>query len=246
VTNARSWDRIAEQHHAEHPTSTDVVSYGPDMPSERELRILGMNDLAGKRVLELGCGVGASAIAFARAGAKCMAIDASSAQLSVAKRLATEADVRVEWRHGDLADLAFLGADSVDLVFSAFAVAEVADLGRVLRQVHRVLKPGAPFVVSYEHPLALATSATVGSGLPDTGERRPWVRRPYHEAGPVTILRHGEPFTLYPRTVAEVFMSFVRTGYRVDVVVEPPSLGPGADGPALVPAGIVWRARKER
>ena len=48
------------------------------------------------------------------------------------------------------------------------------------------------------------------------------------------------------RTVAEVFMSFVRTGYRVDVLVEPPALGPGADGPALVPAGIVWRARKER
>jgi hypothetical protein len=86
--------------------------------------------------------------------------------------------------------------------------------------------------------------ATTGDAAPPTADRRPQVQRPYHDAGPITVLRHGEPFTLHPRTVSEVFMSFVRTGYRVDVVLEPPSLHPLSDGPALVPAGIVWRARK--
>jgi SAM-dependent methyltransferase len=243
VTNARSWDRIAEAVFSENPPSTQTVGYGPGMPSERELKMLGVGDLAGKRVLDLGCGVGAAAITFVGRGAHCVAIDASNAQLAVGRRLAAEAEARVEFRHGDLADLAFLGADSIDLAFSAFALAEVPDLGRVLRQVHRVLKPGAPFVLSYEHPLALATAETAGSGPPED-DGHPWVRRPYHDAGPVTVLRHGEPFTLYPRTVAEVFMSLVRTGYRVDVLVEPSSLAPGAHGPALIPAGIIWRARK--
>ena len=51
--------------------------------------------------------------------------------------------------------LAFLRADSMDLAFSAFAIAEVDDIARVFRQVQRVLKPNAPFVFSFEHPMAL-------------------------------------------------------------------------------------------
>ena len=112
----------------------DEVQYGPDIPAEGELRLLG--DVKGKRVLELGCGTAAASIAFARAGATAIAVDDSPERLARA-RLATEAEeVRVELRPGDLADLAFLRADSVDLVFSAGALGAVEDLNRVFRQVH--------------------------------------------------------------------------------------------------------------
>jgi predicted RNA methylase len=46
-----------------------------DTPTERELRLLG--DLRGKRVLDLGCGTGSAAIAFAHQGAMVIALDAS-------------------------------------------------------------------------------------------------------------------------------------------------------------------------
>jgi len=44
-----------------------------------------------------------------------------SGMIARARRLAEQEDVRVEWHQGDLADLAFLRAESIDLAFSAFA-----------------------------------------------------------------------------------------------------------------------------
>ena len=127
------------------------VQYGPDVVTETELRLLG--NLADKRVLELGCGAGQSLVAIAKKGAHAIGLDFAQAQLTGAKRLADAEGVRVELHQGDLADLAFMRGDSVDLVFSAYALGFVEDLNRVFRQVHRVLKEGAPFVFSLPHPV---------------------------------------------------------------------------------------------
>ena len=61
MTNTESWDLIATRGPADQPT--DVVWYGPEGPTEREMRLLG--DVAGKRVLDLGCGTGQASIVFA-------------------------------------------------------------------------------------------------------------------------------------------------------------------------------------
>ena len=148
--NAAAWDRHATAYQAGAQLSTDVAHYGPDIPTEQTLRLLG--DLKGKRVLELGCGGAQCSIAFAKQGATAIGVDFSAEQLAFARRLVEREEVRVELRQGDLADLAFLRADSIDLVFSAYAFGYVEDLNRVLRQVHRVLRVGAPLVFSLPHP----------------------------------------------------------------------------------------------
>jgi SAM-dependent methyltransferase len=224
VTNIDSWDRIAARASALPPT--DVVNYGPDGPGEDELRLLG--DVRGKRVLDLGCGSGQAAVTLARQGATVIAVDASGRQLERARRLAARDDVRVEWHQGDLADLAFLRADSIDLAFSAFAVAEVEDIARLFRQVHRVLRAHSTFAFSYEHPLSLCT-----------GPERTVVRS-YFDAGPVTVQRDGEPVELHLRTISGVFADLGRAGFRVEVIAEPRS-----SSEAAVPSALVWRARKE-
>ncbi len=128
------------------------VQYGPDLPGEGELRLLG--NLSDRRVLELGCGGGQELVAFARQGASAIGLDASREQLNAAQRLSDAEKVRVELHQGDPADLAFLRADSVDIVFSAYALADVDDLNRVFRQAHRILKQGGPLVFSLPHPVA--------------------------------------------------------------------------------------------
>ena len=198
-----------------------------DTPTDRELRLLG--ELRGKRVLDLGCGNGAAAINFGHQGAIVIALDGSDARLAEARARAERAEVKVEWRKGDLADLAFLRAESIDVAFSADAIAEVDDAARLFRQVQRVLKPSGPFVFSYEHPIGLCISA---SGV---------VERSYFEPGPVTVDRGGEPVPVYARTIGEVFTELGRAGFRVDTILEP---RPDAAG-AKVPSTIVWRARKE-
>lgn len=197
-----------------------------DSPTDAELRLLG--ELRGKRILDLGSGSGAAAVAFAQQGAIVIALDATDALVSRARARAEEAEVKVEWRVGDLADLAFLRAESIDAAFSA-SVAEVDDAPRLFRQVQRVLKPGAPFVFSYAHPMSLCVDAT---GV---------VARSYFDPGPVDVHRDGGSARIHVRDVGEVFTALGRAGFRVDTILEPRPSTPGA----RVPDTIVWRARKE-
>jgi SAM-dependent methyltransferase len=239
VTNTEAWDRAAARRGEAHATGT--IRFGADLPTEADLRLCGT--LKGRRVLDVGCGAGENAVAMARQGAHVIAIDASSAQLALARKLAAEAEAKVEWHEGDAADLAFLRADSIDLALAAGVVHEVEDLDRLLRQVHRVLRAGSPFIFTYEHPmrLALARDDDAPGGLP-LGALE--VRRSYFDDRPVVARRDGEKVQLWPRTIADVFSALHRAGYRVDVLLEPPTVRTSDPGPA-VPTAVLWRARKE-
>ena len=221
---------------------TDVVAYGPDVGTEEDFRLLG--DLKGKRVLELGCGNAQRSIAFSRQGATAIGIDFSPGMIEAAKRLCERESARVELRLGDLADLAFLRADSVDLVFSVYALSYVRDFERVFRQANRVLKAGAPLVFSVPHP----AFAVVDDASP---EQPPVVARSYFDRSPVTRQRDGDTVDTYHHTTADLLMGLIRAGYRVDTVVEP-EWAPRGPADRFVhqslrhlPPALVVRARKE-
>ena len=129
--------------------TTDVVQFGPDLPTDADLRLCG--DMRNKRVLDLGCGRGENAVTFAKQGAHVIAVDHDGDALADGRALADHQEVRVEWHHSDVADLAFLRADSIDLTLAAGLLTEVDDVDRLFRQVHRVLRAGSAFVFSYEH-----------------------------------------------------------------------------------------------
>ncbi|MGH9281779.1 MAG: class I SAM-dependent methyltransferase, partial [Acidimicrobiales bacterium] len=147
-------------------------------------------------------------------------------------------------RRGDMAELAFVRADSVDLVFSANAFGFVEDLSRVFRQVHRVLRTGAPLVFSLPHP----AYHLVDSRHP---EQPLLVRRSYFDREPITFERHGATFTEHHHTVAELHTALVRSSYLVDTVLEPapPLSGPRSDdwqeAARYVPRLLIIRARKQ-
>ena len=199
--NAAAWDRHSAGYQAGARLSADVAHYGPDIGTEAELRLLG--DLKGKRVLELGCGGGQCSIAFARQGATAIGVDFSAEQLAFARRLVEREGVKVELRQGDVADLAFLRADSIDLAFSAYAFGFVEDLNRVFRQVHRVLKVGAPLVFSLPHPAY--------DMIDDDDPVEPLlIRRSYYDRSPIDYEWNGIPFTDYHHTVSDLFTGLTR------------------------------------
>jgi SAM-dependent methyltransferase len=180
---------------------------------------------------------------MAKQGAHVIAIDVSSAQLALGRKLADTSEVRVEWHHGDAADLAFLRADSIDLALATSVVHEIEDLDRLFRQVHRVLRAGAPFVFTHDHPMRLAVGRDDNEpgGLP---LGRLEVRRSYFDPSPIVMARDDEPLQVWPRTIADVFSGLHRAGYRVDVLQEPEVLRSSDPGPAI-PTAVLWRARKE-
>jgi ubiquinone/menaquinone biosynthesis C-methylase UbiE len=238
---ATAWDRHAAAYQDAAKLSTSVAHYGPDIPTEAELRLLG--DLRGKRVLELGCGGAQCSIAFAKQGATALGVDFSATQLAYARQLCEREEVRVELRQGDLADLAFLRADSIDLVFSSYAFNYVEDLNRVFRQVHRVLKVGAPLVFSLSHP----AYAMIDDDAPDPL----LARRSYFDRSPIDFDWNGVAFTAFQHTFADLYMGLARASYRVDLILEPEPLT-GAPRSyawretfAYVPRTLIIRARKE-
>lgn len=239
--NVSAWDQFAGEYQKHSRISTEVAHYGPDIPTEADLRLLG--DLKGKRVLELGCGAAQCSIAFARAGATAIGVDLSADQLSHGRRLMEEAEVRVELRQGDMADLAFLRADSIDVAFSAYAFQYVEDLNRVFRQVNRVLRPGAPLVFSLPHPAYFP--------IDEAGGTPPRLERSWFDRGPERYNWGGHEFTAYHHTFADIYMGLARSSYRVDLVLEPEPVA-GAprswfwrEAMEWVPPALIVRARKE-
>lgn len=193
-----------------------------------------LGEVAGKRVLELGCGDGARAVELARAGASVLVVDPSGDAVAAMRARAATAEVRIEAHVGDLADLASWRGDSVDLAFAEGSLGGLADLGRVFRQVQRVLRAGAWFAFTLPHPFGFCVDADPEpeGSLPLA---RPYLARSYFDIEPAN--------GAHPHQVAAVFAALNRAGFRVDLINEPEPT-PTARGRALVPTDIVWRVRK--
>lgn len=195
-------------------------------------RLLG--NVNGRRVLELGCGNGTRAVSLCRSGAHVIAVDPDPAAVAATRARADAAEVRIEVHTGDLADLAFLRGDSVDVALAEGSLATIADLGRVLRQVQRVLRAGARFSFTLSHPFATCVrqeTAPDGS-LPLAAAS---VVRSYFDDDPT----RGAPV----HRIGDVFAALGRAGFQVDTLLEPEPDG-GAARRALLPVTVVWRARK--
>ncbi len=215
----------------------DAVTYGPCIPREDRLRLLG--DVSGKRVLDLGCGAGSNAVALARAGARTIAVDESAEQVGHARAAVDAADLRVELHHASLAELAFLRADTIDAAISVGSLAHVADIGRVFRQLHRVLRPEHPFVLALPHP----AFAQLDPGAVDGFAIR-------HSAFDLEPFPDHDPRSgWFNRTTGTLFVELGRAGFRVDTLLEPAPTEAGGPhwSPAMasVPATLIVRARKE-
>ncbi len=150
--NRRSWNALSAQYQAHTRISTDDVHYGSLAPGERELRLLG--EVAGKRVIEIGCGGGQNSIALTKWGATCIGVDPSPAQLDHARRLAREIGVEVHFVEGVAENLSPFPDESFDIVLSSYAFDYVTDLRRAYDEAWRVLVPGGLFVFCLSHDVA--------------------------------------------------------------------------------------------
>jgi SAM-dependent methyltransferase len=215
-------------------TRATAVVYGADAPSEADLRLLG--PVEGKRILDLGCGIGHNAVVLAQQGAKVLGVDPDHELLSRARERAEAAEVRVELHQSALADLPFIRSDSVDAALSVMALATAEDLARVFRQVHRVLKPEAQLVASFPHPAAALFDPEGSDPLRAV--------RPYQQTAPVTWHDGARTVVDHPRTIGEIFTTLQRASFVVDHVVEPVPT-PARPGTPSVPTTLIIRARKQ-
>lgn len=99
----------------------------------------------GRSVLDLGCGGGFMAEAMAAKGAHVTGLDPAREALAAARRHAEERGLGIDYREGRGEELPFEDG-AFDIIVSCDALEHVEDLGRVLDEVARVVKPGGLFL----------------------------------------------------------------------------------------------------
>jgi SAM-dependent methyltransferase len=147
------WDRDADAYQAEHGRFLGDARFvwSPEGLDEAEIGLLG--PVAGRRVLEIGCGAAQCGRWLVSQGAEVVALDLSAGQLRWSHVLDGRTGITVPTVLADAEELPFADA-SFDLACSAFgAVPFVADPGRVMAEVARVLRTGGRWVFSIPHPI---------------------------------------------------------------------------------------------
>jgi SAM-dependent methyltransferase len=145
--NRAFWDSRADEYqerHREH-IGRPEPRWGIWQLPEDELRLLG--DVAGKDVLELGCGAAQWSIRLAERGARAVGIENSGRQLEHALAAVAAAGVAVELVHGSAERLPFPDA-SFDVAFADHGANRFADPYAWVPEGARVLRSGGLLVFS--------------------------------------------------------------------------------------------------
>jgi len=119
----------------------DYMAPGGEGNVDRMVRGL---ELAGRRVLDVGCGLGGPAFALARKyGAEVVGIDLEPQLVARAKRRAAELGLseQTEFRAVTIGDLPFPDR-SFDIVFTSGALTQTEDKAGIASECLRVLRPG--------------------------------------------------------------------------------------------------------
>jgi 2-polyprenyl-6-hydroxyphenyl methylase / 3-demethylubiquinone-9 3-methyltransferase len=104
--------------------------------------------LAGRRVLDVGCGGGLLAEGMARRGARVTGIDLAAEALAVARLHAIETGVPVEYRHIAVEQLADAEPGDFDLATCLEMLEHVPDPAAVVAALGRLVRPGGHVVCS--------------------------------------------------------------------------------------------------
>jgi len=210
------WDADAADYLAEHGRDIGDAEFVwcPEGLHEAEARLLG--EVAGRSVLEIGCGSAPCSRWLAAQGAHPVALDLSRGMLAAAAELNRATGIAVPLVQAGAERLPFADS-SFDLACSAFgAVPFVAEPVQVMREVRRVLRPGGRWVFAVNHPMRWMFSDDPGpAGL--TVTQSYFDRTPYLEvddAGHATYVEHH-------RTLGDRIRDVVRAGLVLDDLVEP-------------------------
>jgi SAM-dependent methyltransferase len=216
TASAAWWDADADDYLADHgPTIGDAeFVWCPENLHEQDVRLLG--PVAGKTVLEVGCGSAPCARWLVGQGARVAALDLSAGMLGHARRLNDVTGITVPLVRANAERLPF-ATGSFDIACSAFgAIPFVADVRPVFREVHRVLRPGGRWVFAVTHPIRWIFPDDPGpEGLRVIGsyfDRTPYLE--VDETGQATYVEHH-------RTMGDYVRALVDTGFVLEDLTEP-------------------------
>lgn len=154
------------EYHRKHAKEKETILTKPfswnvlDRPSRRwwnahwqMYTFLTAQNLAGKRVLVVGCGFGSDALLLAKLGADVYAFDLSPESLAIARALANREGLSISFEEMPAETLKYAN-DFFDCIVARDILHHV-DIPRAMSEIRRVAKPGAIFAINeiYSHSI---------------------------------------------------------------------------------------------
>ena len=203
---ANDYDSFAAAYAADNEVNLSNAHY------ERPAILALAGEVAGRRVLDAGCGSGSLAAALRERGAAVTGTDSSAGMLALAaqrldgQRLASRAAL-VEADLGR--PLPFAGA-AFDDVVASLVLHYLPDWGPVLAEFRRVLVPGGRLIVSTHHPFMDHELAGGTSYFATYNITEEWTKR-----GQTAVM------SFWHRPLHAMTDAFTGAGFGIDVISEP-------------------------
>ncbi len=105
----------------------------------------------GQRVLEVGCGVGIDLARFVQAGARVTGVDLAPMAIRLARRHLAQRNLPADLGVMNGEDLGFASA-TFDLVYAHGVLPYASNAAQLIRELHRVLRPGGQAIVMVYNP----------------------------------------------------------------------------------------------
>jgi len=205
---ANDYDSFAEAYTAE--TEANLINGYYARPAILDLA----GDVAGRRILDVGCGSGPMFAALRERGAIVTGMDSSTKMLELARqRLGASAALHL----AELGNLLPFADGAFDDVIASLVLHYLEDWTGPLAELRRVLTPGGRLIASVDHPFASQLQAGPGA---DYFATRKWSFQ-------WTLGGQSALMSFWHRPLHAMTDAFTAAGFRVAVISEPPP-APGA------------------
>lgn len=181
-----------------------------------------LGDVAGKKILDLGCGEGGYSRALAKKGADLVSVDCSQPAICYAAEQAKKENLSIQHYRRNSNDLFEMEDNSFDIVLCSMMLMDCEDFDGTIREATRVLKPGGRLFASVLHPCFDGNHDT-GIGRQGTGIDREVVVMNYFEpkTWEAPLWNGTIPVIWRHRTLQDYVKTFVKNGLAIVDLDEP-------------------------
>ena len=233
------WNKNAADWSAEIDSGSDQINESFGIP--HFLTLIG--DIQGKTVLDAGCGEGRSTRHLALQGGQLTGVDISKAMIDKAIEKNVTQQHQADFVMASCSDLSVFSENHFDVITSFMALMDTPDLGTVLQQFYRVLKPGGKLAIMVRHPCFFTSGMAIfnspsqqrsGLRVADYFRATSYVERLTFSGNA------GVKFEVrrYPYTLSDYLQTLLLNHFKIAQVAEP---RPSEELVASVPDLQFWR-----
>ena len=228
-------------------TRTAILPHIGHGISDDELHLFG--DVAGKKLLEIGCGSGHSLKYHAdRNAAELWGLDISHSQLEKAEAYAKEHGYAAKLICAPMEDAPGIPTNYFDIVYAIYSIGWTIDLEHTMRKIASYLKPGGVFIFSWLHPLNYCVAWDSSQRKIVLEDGKLVMHRSYFDESWFPMPVDGSEITLCNRKISTYVNALAQAGFAVEQMIEgdqaPADDSDFAKKAKMLPMSVCFKARK--